>query len=146
VGGDTTLGLPQTLPSSVYPAVQNLLLAATALGLGSAMTTLALRFAEDLRHLTGLPAHVTPMAVVPIGWPARRLGPPRRLPLAATASRGARRRTGRILRIRQISLHRHGGRMVVRDGRARLPVARERIVPLVYGTRAVTRDEADARA
>lgn len=87
VGGDTTLCLPQTLSSSVYPAVQNLLLAATALGLGSAMTTLALRFAEDLRHLTGLPAHVTPMAVVPIGWPARRLGPPRRLPLAARVHR-----------------------------------------------------------
>jgi len=41
VGADTRLGLPQTVGESVFPAVQNVLLAATALGLGSALTTAA---------------------------------------------------------------------------------------------------------
>ena len=79
--GDSRIGLAATLPSSVYPAVQNLLLAATALGLGSAMTTLATVAADELRGLLDLPPAVQPMAVTPLGWPARPLGPPRRLPL-----------------------------------------------------------------
>ena len=87
VCGDTALGLEATLPSSVFPATQNLLLAATALGLGSAMTTLATVFADDLRQLLDLPATVRPMAVVPLGWPARPLGPPRRLPLSERVHR-----------------------------------------------------------
>ena len=82
VCGDSALGLATTLPSSVYLAMQNLLLAATALGLGSAMTTLATAFADELRSLLALPDTVTPMAVTPLGWPARPLGPPKRLPLS----------------------------------------------------------------
>ena len=85
VCGDRNLGLEATLPSSVYPATQNLLLAANALGLGSAMTTLATQFSDQLASLLGLPDGVLPMAVVPIGWPARPLGPPRRLPLSERA-------------------------------------------------------------
>ncbi len=87
VCGDTSIGLEATLPSSVFPATQNLLLSATALGLGSAMTTLATRFADELRELLDLPESVRPMAVVPMGWPARSLGPPRRLPLRERAHR-----------------------------------------------------------
>ena len=83
VCGDTALGLEVILPSSVYLATQNLLLSAGALGLGSAMTTLATIYADDLRQLLGLPGTVIPMAVVPLGWPVRPLGPPRRLPLQA---------------------------------------------------------------
>lgn len=81
VCGDSRLGLETTLASSVYPAVQNLLLAASALGLGSAMTTLTVGFAAELRALLDLPDEVRPMAVVPLGWPARPLGPPRRVPV-----------------------------------------------------------------
>ncbi len=51
------------------------------------MTTLATRFADELRQLLDLPAPVHPMAVVPVGWPARPLGPPRRLPLAERVHR-----------------------------------------------------------
>ena len=87
VCGDTDIGLESTLPSSVYPAAQNLLLSATALGLGSAMTTLATRFAGELADLVGLPPSVRPMAVVPIGWPVRPPGAPRRLPLGERAHR-----------------------------------------------------------
>jgi nitroreductase len=87
VCGDADIGLESTLPSSVYPATQNLLLAATALGLGSAMTTLATLFADELRDLLDLPPSIRPMAVVPIGWPNRPLGPPQRLPLRDRAYR-----------------------------------------------------------
>jgi nitroreductase len=87
VCGDTEIGLQSTLPSSVFPATQNLLLSATALGLGSAMTTLATLFADELRGILALPGSVRPMAVVPIGWPVRAPGPPKRLPLDQRAHR-----------------------------------------------------------
>ena len=87
VGGNTSVALEATLPSSVYPAVQNLLLAAAALGLGSAMTILATLFDDQLRALVGLPESVRPMAVVPLGWPAAPLGRPRRLPVSERAHR-----------------------------------------------------------
>ena len=87
VAGDTTVAYPSTLPASVFPAVQNLLLAANALGLGSALTTLATLEAADLAAILDLPVHVRPMAVVPLGWPARPLGPPRRRPVGEVAHR-----------------------------------------------------------
>jgi nitroreductase len=87
VCGDHERGLPETLASSVYPAVQNLLLAAGALGLGSAMTTIATTSPAELAALLSLPDHVVPMAVVPLGWPARALGPPRREPVTSRAHR-----------------------------------------------------------
>jgi nitroreductase len=87
VGGDTRRGLAATIPSSLFPAIQNLLLAASALGLGSALTTIATGFADELRAAVGFPDEVVPVAVVPLGFPARPLGPPRRDPFAAHAHR-----------------------------------------------------------
>ena len=55
---------------SIFPAVQNLLLAARALGLGAALTTLPLWSRTLARRTLGLPGHVTPCAVIPLGWPA----------------------------------------------------------------------------
>jgi nitroreductase len=80
VCADIVRGLEATVPSSIFPAVQNLLLAATAVGLGSALTTIATSFRAELGALLDLPAHVVAVAVVPVGWPARPLGPPRREP------------------------------------------------------------------
>jgi len=82
VCADVDRGLEATVGSSIFPAIQNLLLAATAVGLGSALTTLTTAFTAELRELLGLPAHVVPVAVVPIGHPARPLGRPRREPYA----------------------------------------------------------------
>jgi len=79
VCGDAEKAFESTLPSSVFPATQNLLLAATALGLGSALTTLATAMANELTAALQLPDHVKPMAVVFLGWPAKKLGPPRRI-------------------------------------------------------------------
>jgi nitroreductase len=87
VCADTERGLLQTVPSSIFPATQNLLLAATALGLGSALTTITTAFAPALRTLLALPEHLLPVAVVPLGRPARALGPPGRDPFAAHTHR-----------------------------------------------------------
>jgi len=86
VAGDGRDGLlPAVLAASVFPAVQNLLLAAAALGYGSALTTLAAHDPAGLAASVGLPDGVHPLAVVPLGRPAARLGPPRRRPLAEVA-------------------------------------------------------------
>jgi nitroreductase len=85
VCGDTRLTYPQAMGASVFPAVQNLLLAAHALGLGSTLTTLPVLGGEDLARCLGLPAEVVPVAVIPIGHLERPLGPPRRLPLRERA-------------------------------------------------------------
>ena len=87
VGADTGDVHPRALEASVFPAVQNLLLAATALGLGSALMTLPLAFPAELAEMVGLPDHVRPVAVVPLGVPARPLGPPRRRPVSEKAHR-----------------------------------------------------------
>lgn len=87
VCGDTSQCVPAVLEASVWPAVQNLLLAATASGLGSALTTLATRFADELRDVLALPERVRAMAFVPLGHPAKTLGPPTRLPLSERAHR-----------------------------------------------------------
>jgi nitroreductase len=83
IGADTERCLPATIGSSLFPAVQNLLLAATALGLGSALTTLGTLLADDLRALVSLPDTIVPVAVVPLGWPAGELSPPRREPISS---------------------------------------------------------------
>ena len=73
------------LASSVFPATQNLLLAAAALGYGSSMTTIAAQAPDLLREIVGLPEGIRPFAVVPIGRPAVPLGPSRRRPLSEVA-------------------------------------------------------------
>jgi nitroreductase len=88
VGADTSGGVhPKAVASSIFPAVQNLLLAANALGYGSALTTLTAAAGDDLRAIVDLPAHVTPMAVIPLGRPARPLGPPRRRAVSESTHR-----------------------------------------------------------
>jgi nitroreductase len=54
---------------SAFPAIQNLLLGARALGLGAALTTLPLWSTTLARRTLSLPRHVTPCAVIPLGWP-----------------------------------------------------------------------------
>jgi nitroreductase len=66
---------------SVFPAVQNLLLAARAAGLGAARTTLPLWSRWEARRTLGLPRSVTAVAVIPIGWPRGTPEPPRVPPI-----------------------------------------------------------------
>lgn len=87
VAADIERGLEVTVPSSIFPATQNLLLAATALGLASALTTISMGFTAELQEMLGLPAHVVPQAVIPIGHPAKPLGPSKREPFEAHTHR-----------------------------------------------------------
>jgi nitroreductase len=87
VCADMERGLPSTAPASIFPCVQNMLLAAAALGYASALTTIGTHAKDELRDLLALPESVTPMAILPIGRPARTAGPPRRAPVAEHAHR-----------------------------------------------------------
>jgi nitroreductase len=68
---------------SIYPAVQNFLLACRAEGLGAALTTLPLWSMTLARRALGLPYNVQPVAVIPVGWPRGRYGPTTRKPAEA---------------------------------------------------------------
>lgn len=81
--------MPKTqLESPIRPAAQNILLAANAVGLGSLMSNLPL-YAPDgaLAEILGLPEHIVPLATLPIGYPARKMGRPRRRPVKEVTSR-----------------------------------------------------------
>jgi nitroreductase len=60
---------------SIFPAVQNLLLAARAANLGAVLVTIPLWNLFSLRRILGLPWQVTPCALIPLGWPRGRYGP-----------------------------------------------------------------------
>jgi nitroreductase len=60
---------------SIYPSVQNLLLAARAMGLGASLITLPLWSQTAARRTLGLPLSVQPACVIPLGWPKGRYGP-----------------------------------------------------------------------
>jgi nitroreductase len=66
--------------SSIYPAVQNILLAARALGLGTVLTTFNARIEPALRDLLAIPEDARPAALIPIGYPDAKFGPTRRKP------------------------------------------------------------------
>src|ERR1700686_1033586 len=72
----------RTSGSSIYPAVQNMLLAAPALGLGATLTTPYLNFEKEVEATLGLPPSMHSYALLPIGYPMGRFGPVRRVPLA----------------------------------------------------------------
>lgn len=67
--------------ASIYPAVQNMLLAARALGLGATLTTRHLLHEKDAEAALGLPPGVHSYAIIPIGYPMGRFGPVGRGPL-----------------------------------------------------------------
>lgn len=75
-------------PSSIYPAVQNLLLAAADLGYASCLTTGLTTFGIDrVREKLQLPDTLLPMAAVYLGKSARKLSPPRRRPALSVTYR-----------------------------------------------------------
>ena len=64
--------------STAYPAVQNLLLAARALGLGAVLTTPHFFVPGDFERILGIPKSVTLAAIIPVGYPRGKFGPVRR--------------------------------------------------------------------
>ena len=71
--------------ASIYPAVQNIILACRALGLGTTITTNHIRCEDEVRALLGLPRDVDTFAMMPIGWPIDPFGPLTRRPLVDVA-------------------------------------------------------------
>ncbi len=68
----------------VWPAVQNVLLSARALGLGAAPTTLGLRDRAAIKEILDLPETVEAYCLIPVGYPMGNFGPVTRLPVADT--------------------------------------------------------------
>ena len=71
---------------SVIPSVQNLLLAARALGIGGTITTLHAVVDERAKELLGIPEAAQIVYAVPLGYPKGAFGPVTRKPLAEVAS------------------------------------------------------------
>ena len=71
---------------SVFPPVQNLLLAARALGIGSVLTTLHPDVMERVYAMFGIPEEVAFHCCIPLGYPRGRFGPTRRFPTSETTS------------------------------------------------------------
>lgn len=69
---------------SIWPGVQNLLLAARALGLGAAPTTLGLGDRKATKEVLGLPPELEAYCLIPVGWPMGKFGPVTRMPVAET--------------------------------------------------------------
>jgi len=70
-----------TTGSSIYPAVQNIMLAARALGIGSCITTIHRYRDAEVKELLGIPADVETVALIPLGYPLGTFGRPPRRPV-----------------------------------------------------------------
>ena len=68
--------------ASIYPAVQNIILACRGLGLATLITTNHILYEDEVRGILGLPADVFTFALMPIGYPEGKYGPVVRLPVA----------------------------------------------------------------
>src|SRR5207253_11522734 len=68
--------------ASVYPAVQNLMLAARGLGIGTTLTTVYRVYQDEVRTICGIPERYEIVALVPMGRPVRPFRVARRRPAA----------------------------------------------------------------
>ena len=66
---------------SIWPGIQNLLLAARALGLGAAPTTLALQDQKAVRQILKMPETMAAYCLIPVGYPLGKFGPVTRKPV-----------------------------------------------------------------
>jgi nitroreductase len=76
---------PLSAYASIFPAVQNLMLAARSHGLGSTLTTLHTFFENEIRALLGIPSTVHLAALIPMGYPQRAFRALKRKPVDAVA-------------------------------------------------------------
>jgi nitroreductase len=77
----SSIGLAKMSGASIYPAVQNMLLAARGLGLGATLTTRHLIFEKEVNDILSLPDNAETFAIIPIGYPVGKFGPVSRRPL-----------------------------------------------------------------
>jgi nitroreductase len=78
---------PWRAGASIYPAMQNIILACRALGLGSVLTTNHMLLEDEMKQALGLPADVMTFGLLPVGYPVGKFGPVVREPIGAVAVR-----------------------------------------------------------
>ena len=66
---------------SIFPAVQNILLACRALGIGATLTTIHSFFEDELKQKLGVPDDMEIAAMIPMGYPRGKFGPVSRNPV-----------------------------------------------------------------
>ncbi|MEZ4330979.1 MAG: nitroreductase family protein [Myxococcota bacterium] len=71
----------QMVDAALYPAAQNLIVAARSLGLGSTFTTLQLGSEDLMREVLGIPKAVSIAVCIALGYPDRPFGPVKRKPI-----------------------------------------------------------------
>ena len=71
--------------ASIYPAIQNIILACPALGLGTLITTNHTLLEDEVRTVLALPPEMRTYALMPIGYPRDKFGPVSRRPLREVA-------------------------------------------------------------
>jgi nitroreductase len=67
--------------ASIFPAVQNILLACRAFGVGATLTTIHCFFEADLKKKLGIPEQMEVAAMIPMGYPQGKFGPVSRRPV-----------------------------------------------------------------
>jgi nitroreductase len=82
---DEQLYVERVRGASIYPAVQNIILACRALGLGTLITTNHVRCEDEVKAVLGIPDDVSTFAMMPIGYPEGKFGPVTRRPVAEIA-------------------------------------------------------------
>jgi nitroreductase len=75
----------QVRGASIYPAVQNIILACRALGLATLITTNHVRCEAEVKAVLGIPEDVATFAMMPVGYPLGSFGPVTRRPVAEIA-------------------------------------------------------------
>jgi len=79
--------IDRTKCASIYPAIQNIILACRALGLGTVITTNHLIYEDEVRRVLELPTEIQTHALMPIGYPRGTFGPVHRRPVSEVAMR-----------------------------------------------------------
>ncbi len=72
----------QMVDAALYPAAQNLIVAARALGLGSTFTTFQIATEHEMREALGIPADCSIAVCIALGYPDRPFGPVKRKPVS----------------------------------------------------------------
>jgi nitroreductase len=86
IPADVRLAMQQAAPwtagASIYPAVQNIILACRGLGLGTVLTTNHSIAEDEIKAVLNLPSNVRTFGLMPIGYPEKKFGPVKRRPIA----------------------------------------------------------------
>ncbi len=70
----------QPMLNAIFPAIQNLCLAARGYGLGTSITGLHMRFGAEINERLGVPPEYDNVALIPMGYPKGRWDRPARKP------------------------------------------------------------------